>query len=101
MNWKAYCELRKPIDEAISEEKKKLSKLDKLYIDEHAEFEKGTHVIIRAKKTMHAVVTGYDINENGRCVPRLLLMTNGVCGKKSFFHQHEFDESIVIERCDE
>jgi len=102
MNWKEYCKLKEPIMEGIRGYKKRLNELDKQYIDEHARFERGTHVIIRTKRAIrHAVVVGYDINDNGKCVPRLLLMMNSVYGHKRFFHLHETDDSIVIEKYDD
>lgn len=97
MTWKEYCEKRQPYLDKVEEIERELGVIEDAYIKEHAEFEWGTHVIIRTKKkTHHAVVVGYDIGDNGRCIPRLALIEKS--RRKSFFRMHEYDESIVIEK---
>lgn len=102
MDWKEYCELRKPFDEKIREAKAEIKKLDKEYINEHRVFQRGDMVrIITPKATRNAVVVGYTIGKNGRCIPTLALVRRGRSSVPNFFHMHEFDESIVIEKVEE
>ena len=102
MNWKEYCEKREPINKRLMDVKRELRNLDAAYIEEHKTFSKGDHVVIKGKKaTRHAVVYGNNIGGEGRVIPMLLLMKKDRTSRPSFYHLHEFNESIVIEKCDE
>lgn len=100
MNWKEYCEKREPINKKLMAAKKELHNLDAAYIEEHKTFSKGDYVVIKGKKTRHAVVYGNNIVGEGRIVPVLLLLKKNKTSRPSFYHQHEHDESIIIEKCD-
>ena len=102
MNWTEFCEKRKPLLEKMSVVKKEIKELENAYIEEHKQFSKGDYVLIRSnKRTTHAVVYDNNVDYNGRIVPVLLLMRKNRSSRPTFYHQHEFDESIVIEKCDE
>lgn len=102
MNWNEYCKLRQPFDEKIKEAEVEIKKLDEEYINEHRVFQRGDMVrIITPKATRNAVVVGYTIGENGRCIPTLALVRRGRSSVPNFFHMHEVDESIVIEKVEE
>jgi len=102
MNWKEYCELRQPFDEKIKESEAEIKKLDEEYINEHRVFQRGDMVrIITPKATRNAVVVGYTIGENGRCIPTLALVRRGRASAPRFFRMHEVDESIKIEKIEE
>lgn len=85
----------------IKEAKQELSVLEKAYIDEHKEFEKGDHILVHGKKTMHTVVYGHKITDSGKVIPILLQLRKNRTSKPTFYHQHEFDDSIVLEKYSE
>lgn len=102
MNWNEYCELRKPFDKQIRLAKAEIKKLDEEYINEHRVFQRGDMVrIITPKAKRTAVVVGYTIGENGRCIPTLALVRRGRASAPRFFRMHEVDESIKIEKIEE
>lgn len=97
MTWREYCEKCQPYWDMVEEAEIELGKIEDAYIKENAEFEWGTHVVIKTKgRVYHAVVVGYDIGNDGRCIPKLALIIKS--RYKRFFHQHEVDKSIVIEK---
>ena len=99
MNWKEFCSKKVPIMAKMKEVKQELSELERAYIDEHKKFSKGDHVVISAKRsTRHAIVYGNKIGDNGRVIPILLIVKKSRTSRPSFYHQHESDESIVIEK---
>lgn len=101
MDWKEFCKKRKPILDKMKAIEKKLHDLESDYIEEHKKFQKGEHVIVRSKKVMHAVVYGNKISDKGAVIPVLLVMSKSRTTRPRFYHQHESDESIVIEKCEE
>lgn len=101
MNWKEFCSKKVPIMAKIKEAKHELSVLEQAYIDEHKQFEKGDHVIATGKKAIHTVVYGHKITESGKVVPVLLQLRKNRTSRPAFYHQHEIDESIVLEKYNE
>ena len=101
MNWKEFCSKKVPIMARLKSVKRELSELEQAYIDEHKQFEKGDHIVVRGKKTMHTVVYDHKIAEDGRVIPVLLQLRKSRTSRPTFYHQHEFDESIVLEKVDE
>ena len=94
--------MRQPFDEKIKEAEAEIKKLDEEYINEHRVFQRGDMVrIITPKATRNAVVVGYTIGENGRCIPTLALVRRGRASAPRFFRMHEVDESIKIEKIEE
>ena len=101
MNWKEFCSKKVPIMAKIKEAKHELNVLEQAYIDEHKKFDKGDHILVHGKKVMHTVVYGHKIADDGRIIPILLQLRKNRTSRPTFYHQHEYDDSIVLEKYSE